>query len=228
MDLFRASLATGKPDYDLCSSYRVCLETEFPNLRQRYHEKITTTLLFPTTELEDSFQLLLWDIRCYLEMVNSYGKAGYISLQRPLALYRNVIQHRLLSIDSDASKPVREICRVALLFFSSVVVYPLQNQRPMLQYLHTLTNHLKSATHIEDDFRLWLLVLGGMAANTDPLKPWYISQLRALSVIYPRSWSSVRGLLEEFLWLESACGEGGLELWLEVMLDAAMHQRVPH
>jgi hypothetical protein len=219
MDLFRASLSTEEPDYGLCSSYRVCLESEFPILRQGYRELTTVAFSFPVFELEDSFQSLLWDMRWYLEMIDSYGKGSYATRQqKPLALYRNIIQHRLLGVDSDVTKPVREICRVAVLLFSSVVVYPLQNSKPMLQYLNALTTHLKSGTLMDNGFRIWLLMLGGMAADESPLQSWYISQLGDYLPIHSKSWSSVKELLREYLWLDSACGEGGLELWLQVRL----------
>ena len=63
---------------------------------------------------------------------------------------------------------------------------------------------------------LWMLVLGGIAASDKPERPWFVSQLalivRRLDIT---EWGSIEDTLESFLWLESACGQGGRELWDE-------------
>ncbi len=220
MDLFQASLGSQRPDFDLCSSYGHFLDSEVPVLRQKYQAALSVASHFPTAELEESFQLIVCDIRCYLDMIESYGQVRWPHVHHgTLASFRNVIQHRLLSVDSNPSKPLREVCRLAILLFSSVVVYPLQNRKPMLFYLDNMTKLLKSEQHMDENFRLWLLVLGGMAADQAPLQSWYVSKLRSLVSTQPKSWSRVRELLRGFLWLDSACGEGGLELWLRVIQD---------
>jgi hypothetical protein len=65
---------------------------------------------------------------------------------------------------------------------------------------------------------LWILVLGGVASSDKPERPWFVSQL-ALIVRKLRltDWDGVEDILESFLWLESACGKGGRELWDEVI-----------
>lgn len=188
-------------------------------VRRRLQEEAASPFSFPVAVLEDSFQDLLWDIRCYLDMVKAY----YSGTSRqpphvPLALFRNVIQHRILSIEWDASNITRELCQVAVLLFSCVVVYPLQNLTPLQHYVTILTQLLKISIQIEDDFRLWLLFIGGMAAEQMNLQPWYISELKSLAPNYGERWCTVRAVLESFLWLDIACGEGAVELWHRVML----------
>ena len=65
---------------------------------------------------------------------------------------------------------------------------------------------------------LWMMVLGGIASSDKPERPWFVSQL-ALIVRKLRlmDWGGVEDILESFLWLESACGKGGRELWDEVI-----------
>ena len=221
MDLFQASVGIRKPDFELCSSYRHCQDFDLPVLRQRQQAATGAALHFPTAELEEAFLVTIWDIRCYLDMVEAHGKGSWRpGQQTPLATYRNVIQHRLLSIDSDPSKPHRELWRLAVLLFSSVVVYPLQNRAPMLYYMSDITRLLESGRHVDGDFRLWLLMLGGMAAENEPLQSWYVTQLKEIIGTQRRLWSDIRAVLHGFLWLDSACGEGGLELWLRVLQDS--------
>jgi hypothetical protein len=176
--------------------------------------------ILPHGFLEDTFQDLLWDIRCYLEMIKAYysgtwSRTPYV----PLALYRNLIQHRILSLNCEASNIVRELCRVAVLLFSSVVVYPLQNLAPMQRYCGDLTQLLKDASEIDNGFRLWLLFLGAMASAQMNLQSWYILELKELAPKYGKQWSPVKRVLESFLWLDIACGEGGLEVWQHVLAD---------
>jgi hypothetical protein len=222
IDLFKASVRCARPDFGLCKSYLVCLESDIPVVRRRHQEEAATPFAFPAEFLDDSFQELLWDIRCYLDMIKIHYSGGTWTRPPhiPLALFRNVVQHRILSIERDPSQLVRELCRVAVLLFSSVVVYPLQNLTPLQHYREALAQLLKTAQNVQDDFRLWLLFLGGMAADQTTLQSWYVSELKSLVPKYGKAWSTVRAILEGFLWLDVACGEGAMELWYRVMLDA--------
>jgi hypothetical protein len=218
MDLFQASVGMKKPDFGLCRSYLTCLESDLPVMRQRHREETTMPFSFPVAVLEDQFQDLLWDIRCYLDMIKAYYSGTWSRAPNiPLALCRNLIQHRLLSLDQDASNGVREVCRVSILLFSCVVVYPLQNLAPMQRYLEELAHLLKMTADIEDNFRLWLLFLGAMASDQMPVQSWYVSELRMLAPKYGMRWTLVKKVLEGFLWLDIACGEGALEVWQLVL-----------
>jgi hypothetical protein len=65
--------------------------------------------------------------------------------------------------------------------------------------------------------RLWMLVLGGIAALGKPERPWFVSNLALVSVKRLNlDWDGVEDILKTFLWLESACGPGGRQLWDEV------------
>lgn len=220
MDLFQASTRSKKPDFGLCKWYQACLESDIPVVRQRHQEETIIPFSFPVVALEGDFQDLLWDIRCYLDRVQVYYVGTWTTPPHiPLALFRNLIQHRILSIDRDVSNISRELCRLAVLLFSSVVVYPLQNLAPMQQYLEELTRILQNPNDIDADFKLWLLFLGAMAtADQMTWQLWYISELRYLVPRYGRDWLTVRGVLKSFLWLDTACGEGALEVWQRVML----------
>jgi hypothetical protein len=69
-----------------------------------------------------------------------------------------------------------------------------------------------------DGVLLWILVLGGIAALDKPERPLFASQLRARArKIKIYDWGAIEDILEPFLWLESACGQGGRMLWNEAM-----------
>jgi hypothetical protein len=69
-----------------------------------------------------------------------------------------------------------------------------------------------------DGVLLWILVLGGIAALDKPERVLFASQLRKLArKIRMYDWGAVEDVLESFLWLESACGQGGRMLWDEAM-----------
>jgi hypothetical protein len=65
---------------------------------------------------------------------------------------------------------------------------------------------------------LWTLVLGGIAAIDTPERHWFASQLawivRRLDI---DDWEGVEAILGSFLWLDSACSQGGQLLWSESM-----------
>lgn len=220
MDLYQASTGMKKPDFGLCRPYLTCFETDVPVVRQRHREETAVPFTFPVAALEDQFQDLLWDVRCYLDMIKAYYSGTWSKPPNiPLALARNLIQHRILSLDHDASNGVREICRVAVLVFGCVVVYPLQNLAPLHYYVEELAHLLKIPNDIDDDFRLWLLFLGAMASDQMPILSWYMLELRKLASKYDMRWSMVKKVLEGFLWLDIACGEGALEVWQRVLID---------
>lgn len=143
---------------------------------------------------------------------------------------RLAVQHRLVLLPASeelstvpSSKPnIYECCRLAALIFGVAVVYPIPNPHNVLL---ELVRRLKTAIECLDigTFRtnlsgvlVWMLVLGGIAASDKPERPWFVSQLalivRRLDII---EWNSIEDTLESFLWLESACGQGGRELWDE-------------
>jgi hypothetical protein len=65
---------------------------------------------------------------------------------------------------------------------------------------------------------LWILVLGGIAVLDKPERSWYVARLVILVENLEEStdWEAVEGILERYLWLDSACGHSGRELWEEI------------
>jgi hypothetical protein len=148
------------------------------------------------------------------------------------------VQHRLVSLPPDDELIIEpsslsllelniyECVRLTALIFGVGVVHLIPNPHNVLV---GLVRRLKISIVRLDreigDFAmelsgvlLWMLVLGGIASLDKPERPWFVSQL-ALMVRKLRlmDWGGVEDILESFLWLESAYGKGGQELWDEVI-----------
>lgn len=151
-----------------------------------------------------------------------------------IAKIRTAAQHRILSLplsvelqDSFVFSPhIYEACRTTALIYGIAVIFPISNACNLLQ---DLTQRLRASLtyFIMDDcgsglsdVYLWMLVLGGIAASDGPERPWFAMQLGNFAMTYRmRDWSAVQEILKPFLWLESACGAGGRNLWMETMVE---------
>lgn len=63
---------------------------------------------------------------------------------------------------------------------------------------------------------IWVLTLGGIAANDAPERAWFAS---ALGDVTRRtglnSWASIKSVLATMLWYEAACDRAAEDLWQE-------------
>ncbi len=91
----------------------------------------------------------------------------------------------------------------------------LQDLAKSLQIALVILDIETCGSHLNGMF-LWTLVLGGIAALDKPERVLFTSQLCKLArEIKICDWGAVEDTLESFLWLESACGQGGRMLWDE-------------
>lgn len=160
---------------------------------------------------------------------------------KPCGLYlgtihrtRTAIQHTLLLLptleelnlgvkeEGEEKNNVYECCRLTALIYGVAVVYPVPNSHGVLQMLVTrlqlalISLNIESCSSDLDDLLLWMLALGGIAALDKPERVWFASQLgRLVRRMEIDDWGSVEEILESFLWLESACSQGGYMLWDE-------------
>jgi hypothetical protein len=150
-----------------------------------------------------------------------------------IARTRTAIQKRLILLPSDeelsiiplSSPCLYEACRLTGLIYGLAVVFPLSNTYDMFR---TLSQSLKASIENFEIHRseavevqhvlLWILVLGGIGAFEKPERDWFVVQLAGIVRRLEIDWDGVGEILENFLWLESACGPGGRLLWAEVML----------
>ena len=151
-----------------------------------------------------------------------------------LADQRNLTQHTLLSLSPASeisnffSHPTRaatyEACRLAALIFGVGVLFPIPAQNTPLNTLARLIQAVlfkpsSSELWCSPSTRLsliWVLTLGGIAANGAPERAWFAS---ALGDVGRRtglnSWASIKSVLASMLWYEAACDRAGEDLWRE-------------
>lgn len=154
--------------------------------------------------------------------------------RRDIHKIRTAVQHRLLCLptaseigiipESEGGQYVYECCRLAGLIYGVAVVYPMPNSLLVLQ---DLVQRLKTAIETLDIQRLgcgmngvllWILVLGGVAALDTPQRSWYASKVAFVSTSMAiEIWGNAVDIMETFLWVDSACGQGGRMLWHEAM-----------
>jgi hypothetical protein len=149
---------------------------------------------------------------------------------------RTAIQHSLLLLptfgelnlrpeeEGVEKKNVYECCRLTALIYGVAVVYPVPNSHGVLQKLVTLLQTALVVLDIEscgsdlDGVLLWMVALGGIAALDKQERVWFASHLGGLMRKQGiGDWGDAEDILESFLWLESACGQGGHMLWDEAM-----------
>jgi hypothetical protein len=87
----------------------------------------------------------------------------------------------------------------------------------------SLHSALESSLPFEEDKNqhhelfLWILMLGAMTATETGFRPWYIDQLKVIvKKLELTSWKDAKEVLKTFLWLDSACEQGGQQGWDEI------------
>ncbi|KAG4431731.1 hypothetical protein IFR05_012786 [Cadophora sp. M221] len=181
-------------------------------------------------EILEPLGITTWAISYHLQ-----GKPAGLTIGE-MGRTRTAIMKRLLwlptaeemgiEIETDAtalSRPnLYESCRITAFIFSVAVTFPIPNTFDVLQhYVQLLKTAIEDSGVMSYDdvvvseIMLWILTLGGIAALDKPERLWFVDQLSRVKRILKISWKdAVRGF-ETFLWLESACGAGGLLLWEE-------------
>jgi hypothetical protein len=183
-----------------------------------------------TVELVEVFQVM----KAYTSIVKKYqdGSITEPDLYR-ICNQRNFVQYRLLSLlpaqnldqDFRTSHPVYEICRLAGLIFGVGVIFPLPAQTAPLPTLVKLLQAELQEPRLESDWwfpdavgvLIWVLTLGGIAATGLPNRIWFVATLgRVTARSGLARWRDLKPVLDQILWLDSACDFGGQQLWEEV------------
>jgi hypothetical protein len=152
---------------------------------------------------------------------------------------RLLVHHALMSLPDSGEleqtegsvPPGYESCRLALIAYSLMVVFPF----PLAcePYL-TLVTRLKDALLVEyEDIKntkalaLWIVMIGGIAASGTQERYWYAELLGEVSVICGcRTWIEVLERVRELLWLDCFCEVEARKLWEEWCMLHARHTRV--
>ena len=145
---------------------------------------------------------------------------------------RNFIQHSVMSL-----KPARELfehgatpeedlyepCRLAIIVFSFLVVFPVP---PVAGPFESLTERLLVALSeikscgeplSSSKLLLWILVMGAVAAIGLPKRQWFLRRIHdLLQTLAVEDWKDMKVILQSFLWLPSTNDFDGQEVWAEM------------
>ncbi|KAH7419574.1 hypothetical protein BKA64DRAFT_651173 [Cadophora sp. MPI-SDFR-AT-0126] len=165
---------------------------------------------------------------------------GHMRGARPITdmaafvLRRNAVQHSLMSLPSGQELGVGEVSSIclyesirhAVMIYSVAVTFPLPPLTGVFGKLATALKNVMETSKFDPCWQLcpktllWILVLGGIAASDTNERSWYVQNVEAVSGALKLSeWNDVVKNIEEYLWLESACDNGGRILWDEVVND---------
>lgn len=144
---------------------------------------------------------------------------------------RDVTHHRLLSLPTGAALSdslgenahFYECCRLAAIMYATAVLFPMPRMSGVPQ---KLVKEIKSCVDRIDvlilggggrHFFIWVLALTGVAALGLPERPWFEEQLSALLTLEGvHRWSELKRIFASFMWMDTACDEGAMELWDEI------------
>jgi hypothetical protein len=149
---------------------------------------------------------------------------------------RNFVQHSLMSLKSKRELLVEgkvvedrlyEPCRLAVIIFSFLIVFPIP---PVIGPFESLTEQLLSEL-VEIDVReesamrsrmlLWILVMGAIASIGLHDRQWFLIHARCLSLrLAITEWEDLKELLGSFLWFPSINNLDGQDIWNEMQVNS--------
>ena len=139
---------------------------------------------------------------------------------------RNETQHRLLSLPEYPLQPpsqanyMYEVCRVAALTYSNIVIFPLPpasgvHTNLVLRLRNLLTHAIPASPKAHLHVILWAVTLGGISTSSSSERVWFLYQFAEVSTklgLY--QWSKIQECLSSLLWLDFVCEKEGVQLWL--------------
>lgn len=172
------------------------------------------------------------DLRAYSAVLEKYccGES-WTYTRMEIVDMRNAVQHRLVSLplgsDLDSvtmqQAGMYECCRLTALLYACAVTFPLPvatgwGRNLVRRIQRTLEDlSLESWPVYQSELHLWVLTLAGIAAFQQAERAWFVDKLRVLARRKGLlDWSQVLPVLKSFLWMDMACGAGGMSLWDEV------------
>lgn len=149
---------------------------------------------------------------------------------------RNAVQYHLLCVRagesiSDTGQSLFDICRLGLLIFSNMVLFPLPTESGVAEMLvGSLRERLLESQALEShvcmwsqhaDFLTWIVVLGSMAATATSHSHWYTQCLADIILgDCPQEWHHLENTtLSRYAWWNYTCSSLGHGIWLGSILS---------
>lgn len=209
LDLLRNSRTGSKPSFNLCKSYRHILDFQMPLYR--------SASMFSEWPLPPEFRDLFLDLRCYLRQVDLYmTNARPIVPIETLVAWRNINQHRVLSLPSDQD----QLFRLSVLVFSYSVTFPVPYREVVQQWVRELIPHIHKAAETSEAV-LWAVVVAAISSPDDEVLGCLVDKARRMkSALKLDNWFALKTVMTKYLWLESACDAGGEKFWKLISRNA--------
>jgi len=146
---------------------------------------------------------------------------------------RNGAQHMLLSLSpqpdymSTSEVTLYTVCRISLLIYSNMVIFPLPpvsgvSARLCTALKDSLGNETSSsAWRNAPKLIIWALILGGISDGSDVERPWFINKYVQLSSsLAINTWEQLKQCLNSFLWLGFVLDQAAISFWAESQFSA--------
>lgn len=201
-DLLRNSMTGTKPSFNLCKTYRHILDLQMPMYRS------AGTLL--EWQISSETRDLYLDIRCYLRQVEAYmAKAQPAVPIETLVAWRNINQHRVLSLSPDKD----QLFRLTVPIFSYNVIFPIPYRDVVQHWVLELLFHVYKSPRTSEA-ALWAVVIAAMSSPDEEVFGCLLEKARRFqSALGLATWLDVKVIMTKYLWLESACNAGGEKFW---------------
>ena len=235
-DLLESAKTLARPFSDLPPFRADFLREQVEPWRQRHQGTMGEDLRrrwiqsLPVMGFEHSLVDIFCDIRIYctwIQVVQKHTEPESIvddpcpSLVRDLGMLRDAIEHRLLAYKSIDISVEEQLCWTVALIFTHCVIYPLPNRAPLEILLDRLVASLRVLVELESDsidpgFLVWVMVVGAMACHSSngAKREFFLESLRSYaSVLRIDSWLQLKSVLQDHLWIDRACDDGGIAVW---------------
>ena len=187
----------------------------------------------PDTDHLARLKTVLYRMRDYTLTLDTFDGDFHSEITMGMLVeMRNFVQHSLLSLCPDPSPngivepPLMEMCRIAAIIYSWIVIFPAPLQAMPLHAASARIRELLDDAQADEHWlniphlMVWIVFMGAIASFGSLEEQGYIRFLkRALQRLNIDSWSVLRSCLETFLWYSSASDLDGLDLWHDIIED---------
>ena len=145
-----------------------------------------------------------------------------------ILLLRCQTQHSILSLPSskspshDLEASLLETCRISLLLYSSMVVFPVPEISGVPIRLSRLLQPVladcfeNAERKLHGRFLLWATTLGMISAPQSE-RAWFLDTLVLLKdFVRVGDWKGFKGIMGDFLWLDGVCDGPAERVWREL------------
>ena len=161
---------------------------------------------------------------------------------KDVVISANSVHHALCSLPSarlldtrSNNDDIYELCRLATLIYSDMVLFPLPSCTGVKPRLADSIRTLLESRMTEwlpetkdSAMMLWAIFLGTIAATFSHHRTWFVSKLATLTakIVIPLDFSCFKSMMESFLWWDFIFEEPSLTIWNDV--DAELQLNVTH